>query len=184
MTFLIVADQPLGGATSLGFLERCLCRAQQDIKQAGSSAMIPSESTRRREMSQRLAPPPRSCEQDPPAQQSPKNRPGRDAGVPTRIGTNENAPSGTGDPSTFWGVIKTALRSASQTTITTTMAVAQGCPGWKFDTVTENSYGLISYTLLNGFSSGRRRTKVKPASSDILRTFNSWNPTVPNPTPP
>jgi hypothetical protein len=49
---------------------------------------------------------------------------------------------------------------------------------------TPDGHGLTSYRLLNGFSSGTRRTLLKPASAHNSRTFGSWRPTVPSPTPP
>ena len=52
------------------------------------------------------------------------------------------------------------------------------------DAQRSHRYGVISYRLLNGFSNGTRRTPLKPASIHISRTFDSWKPNVPSPTPP
>ena len=45
-------------------------------------------------------------------------------------------------------------------------------------------YGFISYKMLNGFSSGTRRTLLKPTFMQSSRTFGSWKPSVPRAAPP
>src|SRR5437588_804270 len=63
-------------------------------------------------------------------------------------------------------------------TLSHEQAIANGLADrWKLPRA-ECCYGWSSYRLLNGFSSGTRRTLLKPASRESSCSFPSGRPTV------